>query len=625
MSVPLNASQVFVSVAVDKTEGMPSAVPKPGESLADLFPELAAQWHPTKNGDLTPADVVAGTNRKVWWKCDVAEDHEWEASIHPRTKRGVGCPACSGRQVASTNSLKTLFPEVAAQWHPTKNGELTPAEVVAGSQKKVWWKCDVAEDHEWLATASSRTSVSRRGGGSGCPSCSGHQLSTTNSLTINFPDVAAQWHPAKNGDVMPAELVAGTPNSYWWKCPKGDDHEWQAPVRNRTGAHGKRPTGCPCCAGKQLSATNGLVELFPEVAAEWHPTKNADVEVAEITAGSNRRSWWQCAVSDDHEWATSVANRTRNGSGCPMCLGRWASVRGPKHPALKNPRLVKEWHPTKNGKLQLDQMALSSHLKVWWKCDVADDHEWQAALGNRTRFGHGCPCCSGRQASVTNSLASLYPEVAEEWHPIRNGEITPAEVVAGSSKKFWWKCPKGDDHEWQATGDKRCHSSQGCPFCEGLQVSVTNSLASLHPELVKEWHPTKNGDLTPGDFVVGTNKMVWWKCDVAADHEWEARIQPRAMRGVGCPSCSGLQVSVTNSLVVLFPEIAADWHPTKNGDLDPAEVVAGSAKKYWWRCPVADDHEWRAMAVSRTRAEIRSGCPHCTLTPRSAQEMRLYE
>jgi hypothetical protein len=30
------------------------------------------------------------------------------------------------------------------------------------------------------------------------------------------------------------------------------------------------------------------------------------------------------------------------------------------------------------------------------------------------------------------------------------------------------------------------------------------------PHLVKEWHPTKNGDLTPDDFTHGSNKKVWW-------------------------------------------------------------------------------------------------------------------
>ena len=36
------------------------------KTLAE-FPDVAAQWHPTGNGNLTPTQVVAGSNRKDWW------------------------------------------------------------------------------------------------------------------------------------------------------------------------------------------------------------------------------------------------------------------------------------------------------------------------------------------------------------------------------------------------------------------------------------------------------------------------------------------------------------------------------------------------------------------------------
>ena len=78
---------------------------------------------------------------------------------------------------------------------------------------------------------------------------------------------------------------------------------------------------------------------------------------------------------------------------------------------------------------------------------------------------------------------------------------------------------------------------------------------------------------------------------------------------------------MTNSLAVLFPDVAGQWHPSLNGDLTPDRVVAGSDKKFWWKCPVADDHEWEASGNTRTGRG--SGCPECTLTPRSAQEIRL--
>lgn len=44
--------------------------------------DLIQQWHPTKNGDLTPKHVTAGSNKKVWWLCE--NNHEWEAVINGR-------------------------------------------------------------------------------------------------------------------------------------------------------------------------------------------------------------------------------------------------------------------------------------------------------------------------------------------------------------------------------------------------------------------------------------------------------------------------------------------------------------------------------------------------------------
>ena len=48
-------------------------------------------------------------------------------------------------------------------------------------------------------------------------------------------------------------------------------------------------------------------------------------------------------------------------------------------------------------------------------------------------------------------LSESHPELAAQWHPTRNGSLTPDHVLAGSAKKAWWICPKGPDHEWEAS------------------------------------------------------------------------------------------------------------------------------------------------------------------------------
>ena len=109
-------------------------------SLAETHPELAKEWHPTKNGELTPGDVTPGSNKKVWWKCDKGDDHEWEAKVNNRNN-GKGCPICRGRKIVLSNCLQTTHPEIANQWHPTKNGNLSPLDVSKGLAKRMMPTC----------------------------------------------------------------------------------------------------------------------------------------------------------------------------------------------------------------------------------------------------------------------------------------------------------------------------------------------------------------------------------------------------------------------------------------------------------------------------------------------------
>jgi hypothetical protein len=95
------------------------------------------QWHPTKNGKLVPEELSAFTNRRVWWKCAAAPDHEWLASIQPRSKRGVGCPFCAGSRASAANSLAARKPELAKEWDQKKNGKLRPSDVTEGANRKV--------------------------------------------------------------------------------------------------------------------------------------------------------------------------------------------------------------------------------------------------------------------------------------------------------------------------------------------------------------------------------------------------------------------------------------------------------------------------------------------------------
>ena len=98
----------------------------------------------------------------------------------------------------------------------------------------------------------------------------------------------------------------------------------------------------------------------------------------------------------------------------------------------------------------------------------------------------------------------------------------------------------------------------------------------------------------------------------SSGHAWQAAISSRA-RGVGCPYCGGKLPTATNNLAVHNPALAAQWHPTGNGDLTPADVTPHTARKIAWRCPCGC--EWTAQINNRHRA---SGFPRCHRGPSPA-------
>jgi len=211
--------------------------PIPGETdLKSTHPGIAALWHPKNKA---PAEhFMAGTHKKVWWKCE--KGHEWEAVISSVALEGCGCPYCAGkRPISGETDLETARPEVAAQWDPERNGSLTPRQVLPSAHEKVWWRCE--KGHSYQAVVFART----REKASGCPYCAGKKvLAGFNDLGTLRPKLAKEWYQSLNGKLTPSDVTLGSNKKVWWQC--SDGHVWQAAIYSRTR---KKAAGCPVCAG----------------------------------------------------------------------------------------------------------------------------------------------------------------------------------------------------------------------------------------------------------------------------------------------------------------------------------------------------------------------------------------
>ena len=683
--------------------------------------QLMAEWDWEKNNTLgfDPNTISIGSIKKVWWLCSEC-GHSWEATVNNRSN-GKGCPKCAKtKRVTSFNqgkifrngSLATENPDLARQWHPTKNGELSPCDVTSNSGKMVWWLCE--QGHEW------RASIGNRNKGNGCPYCSNSSvLKGFNDLETVNPDLAAEWNHKMNGNLKPEHFTANSGKKVWWKCPKG--HEWQAAIYSRN-----QGCGCPYCSGKKvLKGYNDLETINPTIAAEWNYEMNGSLKPEHFTANSGKKVWWKC--SNGHEWQAQISGRS-DGNGCPYC-SRLYVIKGENDLQTINPTLAQEWNYEKNNGLTPRDVLPSSGKIVWWKCPKG--HEWQAQIANRNN-GNGCPICnSERQTSfpeyaivfylkkygldvihsykengyeldiyipslkiaieydgyywhngkikedleknqkckkdgiklyrIREGLAPLNsssidfvvqrhpkdlsknikeiinviigisididltrdaiaienlreftekersilffnPEIANEWNYEKNGNLRPEYFMANSHKKVWWKCSKG--HEWQASIANR-NTGHRCPYCSSKKVlKGYNDLSTVNPSLAIEWNYEKNGNLKPENFMVNSGRKVWLKC--SKGHELKASIINRN-KGTGCPYCVSQKVlKGYNDLESLNPILAKEWNYEKNNSLTPTDVTPNSHKKVWWKC--SKGHEWQATIYNRSKG---SGCPIC--------------
>ena len=214
------------------------------------------------------------------------------------------------------------------------------------------------------------------------------------------------------------------------------------------------------------------------------------------------------------------------------------------------------------------------------------------------------------------NIAEAKPHLAEEWSDKNEQPIE--SYTPGSTKKVRWECRLG--HEWVAPIDNRVYGGSGCPACTpaGARVLVAgyNDLATTHPEMSKEWHPTLNagGAETASK---GSRKRVWWLCQTCG-HEWDAVIKSRVSRNSGCGRCAARKAKRSENNVL------PDGHPlfsewSDRNTLNLSDYTSNSNHRAWWKCDKG--HEFRASIGDRVNRETR--CKSCGFGGTSAREMEV--
>ena len=558
---------------------------KRSDSLLSEYPELAKQWHPSKNALLTAGDVMPHSGQQVWWMCP--NGHDWKAVINSRT-RGHGCPYCAGQKPTADRNLATEYPALLNEWDWERNSDKRPEDFTPRSESKVWWKCQ--KGHSWQATISNRTRDTRNL----CPCCSNRMLYEDNSLAQARPDIAKEWHPFKNAPLTPNDVVAGGYRKVWWVCKHS--HEWQTTIGSRV----NNGTGCPKCSLQtsriEIAVYSELEALFDDVAwRERISGYECDVYLRDKHIGVEIDGVYWHRRRPEQELAKSVAFETDGvqlfrlrEDGLPLLSERDVTFKSSEDEFLVISRLV------------------SSLLRL------AEFPEQQSAKLREYINGPGLINETLYRKLVANlpapppghSLADKHPEIAKQWASDLNAPLSPEHFRPQANKKVWWRCENG--HIWKTTPNIRVFQGTGCPSCPRKVVLAPagRNLAVVNPGLANEWHPEKNGELRPAGTWPNSNQKIWWQC--SKGHEWPATVASRAT-GSGCPYCYGRYATKENNLASKYPELLAEWDRERNAGLNPSEFTPHVGKKVWWRC--MKGHSWQATVYNRTKN--KSGCPVC--------------
>lgn len=507
------------------------------ETLAEAFPRVAEEWDRKLNGNLSPKDVARFSNKKAHWKCK--SGHRWIARIANRTKRGSGCPTCAGNfraeaarksRLAKTGSLKTQFPEIAAEWDSKRN-DRSPREISAGSKYLAHWKCRQC-GRLWVATVNNRTKKTRA---TGCPACGETQrraslqsriLRQSGSLEKKIPELAAQWHPTRNSNLTAADVTAGSNVKVWWLCER--KHAWRTTPKSRASG-----SGCPECSNAKTSRLEiyilcELRSIYRDV--RWREKiagKECDIYIPRIRLGIEIDGGYWHADSLDGDRSKSRAIK-REGvtlvrvrdDRLPPITGHVVKFANSENQSVTTLRLIE----------YLTGLYTSRGLFKYFR-----------EGRRRSRKAYQAIVRSLPSPPPGESFLDYHPTRASEWDYEFNAPLRPEMFWSAASKKAGFKC-KLCEHKYVRTIGRHARSL-GCPRCmvEGRTDSMRRtklarqgSFAKHCPHLVRYWDKARN-KLRPKDVGRGSKYQALWNCPKCG-RKWKQSVAVFA-RSQGCSNC----------------------------------------------------------------------------------------
>lgn len=270
----------------------------PGESdITATHPGRAQYFDYKANAPLLPNQLHAKNSwNKVNWIC--AKGHPYVRAASSQCLLKEPCFTCDDLEpLEGFNTIADKQPEIAREWHPTLNAQ-SAKEVTLRTAERAWLICP------YCGKPFDTDVKYRYKNGPGCKPCN-LTRAFRHTIADRFPELESQWDATLNGGLSFAE-AEGLHIEFTWVCIAGHAYPREAAWRSRH--------GCPLCTGHVKSDTiSALVERYPLITSEFHPTKN---RVTKYQMNARFTYVWLCKYGHTRE--TTLHNRRQSG-GCGSC------------------------------------------------------------------------------------------------------------------------------------------------------------------------------------------------------------------------------------------------------------------------------------------------------------------
>ena len=347
---------------------------------------------------------------------------------------------------------------------------------------------------------------------------------------------------------------------------------------------------------------------------EWDYEKNKELGLTpgNVSYGSKKKVYWVLPYDDSNtgkhfvfEWQATIKDR-KNGIGCPY-LANQAVWQGFNDLASQNKQLASEWHPTLNGNLKPTDIVVSSNKKVWWLCPTCG-YSYINSVSKRHIRNQSCPECNDKGTSFPEFviffyLSKVYSDTIHR-HKIQGIEFDIFIPSINTAIEY--------DGNYYHKGkiDKENQKDQFCKDNNIRFIRVRENKLELTKSAEIIWVKDRdNNDLNSAIVALFNILNISYDFEINIIKDNSSIMNLKRIK------------EIENSIAITHPELAAEWHPTKNGNLKPENFSHGSNIIVWWLCPDCG-HEYQSAINNRTSG---NGCVFCNKKMWTEEEIKILK